>query len=257
MMRLALFAASAIMLAAVPGAARAERLTIALSTPEVQISSNFTGIAITIFGVIENEPGTAPPVGPYDVAVLVLGPPQTVVARRKDSVVGVWVNRASETIVGAPAFYALHTSAELAAIAKPATLGRLGLGFDNIAFTYQGRAGVNDPAAAEFRAAYVRLKEKAGLFSQETAVDFIGGTVFRTTTWLPANIPVGRYTVLVYLFAGEALIAHAEDSITVSKTGVEQLIPAFAHSQALIYGLVCVGLAVFVGWLGGVIFRRD
>jgi hypothetical protein len=31
----------------------------------------------------------------------------------------------------------------------------------------------------------------------------------------------------------------------------------FAHSQALAYGLIVVALALFIGWLGGVIFRRD
>ncbi len=31
----------------------------------------------------------------------------------------------------------------------------------------------------------------------------------------------------------------------------------FAHSQALLYGLICVALALVTGWLGGVIFRRD
>ncbi len=32
---------------------------------------------------------------------------------------------------------------------------------------------------------------------------------------------------------------------------------AFARSQSLLYGLICVVLALTIGWLGGVIFRRD
>jgi uncharacterized protein (TIGR02186 family) len=251
----AILAAALVLFAA--SAARAERVTIAVSTPEVAIGSNFNGAPITVFGVIEGEAPGAAPTGPHDVAVVVLGPPETVVARRKDRFLGAWINRASETIVDAPAFYALNTSTELVAISTPATLDRLGLGLDNIPFTYEGRPAINDPAAAEFRAAYVRLKEKAGLFSQQVAVDFIGETIFRTTAWLPANVPVGRHTVLVYLFSANALIAHAEDSIMVSKTGVDQLVPTFARSESLIYGLLCAALAIFVGWLGGVIFRRD
>ncbi len=256
-MRIAAFAAAAVIVAAPLATARAENLTIAVSTPEVQISSEFTGTGVTIFGVIGTGHGLPAPGSAYGIAALVLGPPQDAVVRRKDNVLGVWINDASETFVRAPAFYALDSSVQRDALAKPATLERLGLGFDNIAFTYANRAAVNDPAAAEFRAAYIRLKQKAGLFSQQTAVDFIGDNIFRTTTWLPANTPVGRYTVLVYLFSNQALIAHAEDSITVSKAGVEQAIPIFAHSQALIYGLICAALAMSIGWLGGVIFRRD
>jgi hypothetical protein len=32
---------------------------------------------------------------------------------------------------------------------------------------------------------------------------------------------------------------------------------SFAQNQSLIYGLICAALAVFIGWAGGVIFRRD
>ena len=31
----------------------------------------------------------------------------------------------------------------------------------------------------------------------------------------------------------------------------------FARNQSLLYGLICVALALIVGWLGGVVFRRD
>jgi uncharacterized protein (TIGR02186 family) len=257
MMRFSVFAASAVIIAASVGEAHAEDLTIAVSTPEVQISSNFAGTGVTIFGVIGTGQGALLPGGPYDIAVLVLGPPQDVVTRRKDNVLGIWINDAAETFMGAPTFYALDTSVARDALAEPPTLERLGLGFDNIAFTHENRTAVNDAAAADFRAAYIRLKQKAGLFSEQANVEFIGDNIFRTTTWLPANTPAGRYTVLVYLFSNQALIAHAEGSITVSKAGLEQVIPAFARSQALIYGLICAALGMFVGWLGGVIFRRD
>jgi hypothetical protein len=63
--------------------------------------------------------------------------------------------------------------------------------------------------------------------------------------------------VLAYLFTGQTLVAAAESSFTVSKIGVEQAVATFAAGQPLIYGVLCVALALFAGWLGGVIFRRD
>ena len=54
-----------------------------------------------------------------------------------------------------------------------------------------------------------------------------------------------------------ALIARAAERMTVSKTGFEETMSNFAHNQALIYGLICVVLGVTIGWLAGVIFRRD
>ncbi len=249
-------ATAAIMLTAAIGTAHAEKLTIAVSTPEVQISSNFSGTSITVFGVVEPDAATVSRVGRYEVAVLVLGPARTVVARRKDRIVGIWTNWAAETIIGAPTFYALDSSDEIDAITTPVVLDRLALGFDNIPFAFRG-TDVNDPDTAEFRAAFLRLKEKAGLFSEATDVAFIGDTIFRSITWLPANTPTGRYSVLAYLFSGQSLVAHAEDTLFVTQTGFDQMMTAFAHGHALIYGLFCAGIAVFVGWLGGVIFRRD
>ncbi|MEJ0096883.1 MAG: TIGR02186 family protein [Bauldia sp.] len=63
--------------------------------------------------------------------------------------------------------------------------------------------------------------------------------------------------MLAYLFSGGALVAHAEDGFVISKSGAEGSIAAFARSQSLVYGIICAGLALFIGWAGGVIFRRD
>ncbi|CAN5163682.1 TIGR02186 family protein [soil metagenome] len=238
-------------------AARAERLTVALSSPEVQINSSFSGAALTVFGVIERDASTLSRTGSYDVAVVLVGPPETVVARRKEHVLGIWANRGAQTIAGVPALYSLSSSAKLDLVATSTVLSRLQVGYDNIAFRFEGDPTLNDPVAKDFRDAFIRLKEKAGLYHQQVGVNFIGDTIFRTTLFLPANIPVGRYTAEAYLFSGQSLVARAEDTLRVSKTGVEDNLFNFAHGQSLIYGLLCVLTALVVGWLGGVIFRRD
>ena len=234
----------------------AEELTIALSTQKVEISSNFAGGEVTLFGVI--EPGVFRPGRPrgYDIVVTLLGPPENVVVRRKDRVLGVWVNRASKT-VGAPSFYALRSSAPTATIAEQDILRELALGLDNFRFAYQGRVIVKDPLVEEFRQAYLRLKSEAGLFTEAPEVAFIGDSIFRTTVSLPANIPVGRYTALVHLFSGGVHLAKAQESLSVIRIGTERLMFDFSRNQSLIYGLISVALALFIGWLGGVIFRRD
>ena len=250
------YAILVLLAAAMAGAAPAyaERLTVAVSTPQVQITSNFAGVTVTTFGVIEGADELSLIAG-YQVAAVVIGPPQTLVERRKDRVVGIWANRATVTIIGAPSFYALDTSAPLEAIAPPATLARLGLGFDNLGLSF-----ADTPTAVEqreFQNAFVRLQQQAGLYTAGTGVQFIGDTIFRSNTFLPANIPDGRYTVLAYLFSNQTLIAAAQSSFTVSKTGFEQTVASFAVGQSLIYGLLTVAISIFIGWLGGVIFRRD
>ena len=236
--------------------AHAERLTIAVSSPEVKIDSSFTGTTLTVFGVVEKDAAAAASPD-YKVAVLVIGPGESVVARRQDRVLGIWLNHAAQLILRPPSFYSLSTTDPLDTLAKPAVLDRLGIGFENIPFAYEGHPTINDPAVDEFRAAYLRLKQKQGLFNQEIGVNFLGDLIFRAGVHLPANIATGRYTVLAYLFADGELIANGQDSVEVSTTGFEATMAAFAHSQSLLYGIICAALALFIGWLGGVIFRRD
>src|SRR5262249_3213890 len=114
------------------------------------------------------------------------------------------------------------------------------------------------PDAAEFREAFLRIKENAGLYNQnEDAVEFIGDNVFRTTIWVPANAPVGFYRVSVFLFGDGAMLARTDQSFRISKTGFEQYISVFSREKSFVYGFLCVLLALATGWLGGVIFRRD
>ena len=244
---------------ATTGAARAERLTMALSTTAVDISASFTGTQITVFGVIERDDPLAelPLDANYKVAVLLFGPRHSVVAREKDRVLGIWVNRQAQTIINPPSVYLLSTSVDLPQLAAPTVLETLQIGFDNIAFVFEGRATVNDAAAIEFRDAFLRLKEEQRLYGEDVGVGFIGNLVFRATLRLPASIPVGDYAAVAYLFSGDELVARAEDRIVISKTGFEATMASFARTQSLPYGILIVALALAIGWLGGVIFRRD
>lgn len=240
----------------VAGAPRAETLVVTLSTSEVQISSNFTGDSVAVFGAIEPDPGTAPLPGDYDVAVVLRGPDQDVVTRRKEHFLGVWVNRAAATLDDLPAFYAVHSTRPLAEIADAETLRGLELGLDNIAI--EPLEPLDPATASDFAAAFRRLKAEEELYVEAApAVIRVGASVFQTNFVLPAHIPIGAYEARVYLFRGGTLINEAGGTLTVSKTGFEQLLFVAAQRQPLLYGAAAVVLALLIGWLAGVIFRRD
>jgi len=157
------------------------------------------------------------------------------------------------TIGGAPSYYALRTSGETDTIAGAEVLQRLQIGLSRVAIGLDEQ----NPDLAEFRDAYVHLKEKSGVYSEKTDVRFLAPQIFRTGAFLPANTPVGRYVVLAYLCSGGNLVAHAQDYFVVTKSGLEGDIANFARERSLAYGILCAALALLVGWAGGVIFRRD
>jgi len=239
-----------------PAGATAETLVTALSTAEVRISSNFTGDQVTVFGAIGRDAATISRASGYDLVVVMRGPPEAVVVWRKERLLGIWVNRASRTFAPVPSFYALRANRPLPEIASEVLLARLELGTAYLMAAASGPGSV--AAATPFQQALVRLNEDNALFNQDDAgIELLGEDIFRTTIALPANVPDGLYSVEVYLFSDSVLLAQAKQALTISKSGFEQVLSGFARDQALIFGVGCVAIALAIGWLGGVIFRRD
>ena len=247
---------AALFIATVP--ASAEHLIIALSTSDIRIDSDFTGNAITVFGVIERDAATVSRASTCDIAVVVRGPSEPVVARRKEPLLFLWMNRASMTFASAPTFYSVSSTRPLDEMATSTALHRFGIGFDSIELRTLESGDAE--TAAEFRKAFIRLRKEDGLYSEFAGgVDFIGTSesVFRSAAWIPSNAPDGRYIVEVYLFSGSVFLAKEQVVLNVTKVGFEHFMFEASHNNALVYGLACVLLALFTGWLACVVFRRD
>ena len=60
----------------------------------------------------------------------------------------------------------------------------------------------------EFQQALIRNKQRAGLYTEyQGNIAFLGNRLFRTDLWIPANAPVGTYTVSVYLIRDNDLVS--------------------------------------------------
>jgi uncharacterized protein (TIGR02186 family) len=232
--------------------AAADRLIATLSTSDVKITSNFTGTGVTVFGAIERDAGSPPQPQEPGIVVVVRGPPQTVIMRQKERWVALWINRSARTIPDAPAFYALHSNRALGEVASAAELDKYQIGLSHLAL---GPPGV---PPGEFEDAFLRLKQQGGLYSEQIGtVVMPGAGIFQATVQIPANVPVGLYTATVYLFEKGGLSARADGNFTIAKSGFEQFMFTLAHQRALFYGVATAVLALIIGWLAGVIFRRD
>jgi uncharacterized protein (TIGR02186 family) len=242
-----------------PDCLRAETLVAVPSTSVVNISSNFSGTDITVFGSIERDRSTISRASDYHLAVMVFGPRETVVTRRKERSFGIWINRSSRTYVEVPSFYAALTSVPITQVATPEVLRRYQVGIEHLLLPERlPEEFSEDVGHAEFRAAFLRLKLRSGLYQDlPGGVSFLTNTLFRATVPIPANVPVGAYRIQVVLFQEGVPLAEQSFPITVSKTGFEQFMYDIAFAQPILYGLLTVLVALFTGWLAGVIFRRD
>lgn len=245
----------ALALALVPSAAAAQSLVLSLSAPTVIIRSNFTGATVVLFGIIESEGGAPAARGGYDLVVTVASPPHNLVARRKAKIGGMWLNAESRTFIGVPDFFALLANRPLATIADPAQLQRLGLTPETR--LKPGAAAAAEPELAAFQSELLRLKTSERLWViQPNGVDFITPSLFRATIPLPAHVPTGLFKVRATLFRGGRVVAQADDSLVVTKSGFEDQVAQWAENDALLYGIGSALLAVLFGFLASVAFRR-
>jgi uncharacterized protein (TIGR02186 family) len=233
-------------LQAVAGGLRAQPLVVDLSSHLIAITTGFTGTEVVLFGAVE-QPG--------DVVVAVRGPEGPVTVRRKERLLGMWVNGSSVTFSGVPGFYAIASSKPLEDVAPRDQLVRQRIGLDQLAFTPVGT--ISDTARAIFHAALLREKQQAGLFPIVPGrVLFVGRQLFRTNVSFPPDVPTGAYQVSVYLFRNGQLVGAQTTPLLVSQSGVSADVQDFAYRRSFVYGAVAVLIALVAGWLGSFLFRR-
>lgn len=246
-------------LIAAPGA-RAEGLVASLSEHLVSITSSFTGSDILVFGAVgEFDDPTVSPFETFDIAIVVRGPPDTVVARRKEHVAGIWVNRRSVVFRDVPGYYAVASTGPLREIATEEVLARHQIGTGFMRFALSKPSGADDPVAVgDYQSAVIRNRMREELYRQEPgAVTFLGERLFRWTVKLPATVPVGNYKVEVYLLRGGQIVSAQFAPLFVYKTGFERRVFGLAHNWPLFYGLAAVLIALAAGWLANRVFGQD
>lgn len=258
MRRAVLYLASALFVSAATPAA-AERLVVSLSNHRVAVTSNFVGEDLVLFGTIEPDRPRGNLRNAYDLVVTVTGPTQSFRTRRKERVLGIWVNVDLREFLRVPSYLAILSDRPVAEIAKPDTLRSLQVGLNHVILTQRIGADFADTVPDDpFRVAFVKLEAQNGQYRElSTAVTFLTPTVFRAAIPLPANAPTGSYAIDVKLFADGALVARTNSALEVIKTGLEQYVADAAQNYGLLYGIGAALMALFIGWFGSVVFRRD
>ena len=216
-----------------------------LSKHLVAITTGFSGTSVLLFGAIES---------PGDVVVVVRGPGQTDMVRRKQREAGIWINSGEAEIADAPSFYQVAANRPLAAVTTPEVLARHRIGLDNLNLAVD----VHDQLPADdYRQALIRLKQKRNLYGDQiTPISFLGSRLFRTEVALPANVPVGTYSVEVYFFRDGKEVSSQITPLTISKIGIGAEVFDFAHDYGAAYGIMAIAVAALAGWLAALAFRK-
>jgi len=242
------FALTALMLLSLrPCPAAANELVADLSDHLVEITMGFEGAELLLFGAVEGE---------GDVVVLVHGPTENLTVRRKDKVGPIWMNRGEMSFVGVPAFYRVMSTQVPSGWLPETVRERQQIGVEHLRLP----PGDGKAAAAEtrvFHDALIRNKEALGHYSHEVGVvKMLSERLFRTDVSFPTNVPVGNYTVEVFLIQDGKVVSAQTTPLYIKKTGVLAEIFFFAHDYAAVYGILAIIFAVLAGLGANALFRK-
>jgi len=237
--------------------AAAERLVTSVSTHRVLITSNFSGAELVLFGAIDDAPANVQ-IGAYDVVVSVRGPARSFVTRRKERVLGLWVNAASREFDQVPSYLAVMSNKPIAEIGPPELLRRYRIGLVYNVLPPTANDMAEAPPEDSFRAAFLRVKTNEGAYiADPKGVTFLTPRFFRAAVPVPGTAQTGDYQVETLLVAKGAMLAQQQTAIEVVKTGFEAVVAQEARSHRFFYGLGVALLALVTGLVATLLFRHD
>ncbi len=218
-----------------PALAAAQDVNVDMAQSRVEITTGFTGSHVTLYGVRKRA---------GELAVIIQGPQRKMSVRRKDSVMGAWFNLETYRFNDVPIFYDYALTA-----AFPQKLARE----NNIGVwpeRFPAKGHEEDEELLSFQQALIRNKRAQGLYPEEPkAIEFMDDQFFKVSFDLPANVPVGEYVIDTYYARGGRILARESRAISVEQVGASANLKAFSRQNGFVYGLVCVFMAVFAGWI--------
>ena len=221
--------------------ARAERLIASVSNHRVTITPDYAGEELVLFGSVERDADTPPNRGPYDIVVTVSGPRMTMLTRRKEKRLGIWLNADSREFINVPSYLAVFSN-------RP-SISKYGMPVC---------VCTRSASEAKVPAPFGRLRPEPGLYREASnALAFLTPTLFRVGIPLPPEVPIGTYDVDIKLFANGALITRTDTAFEIAKVGFEQFVADAARRHGWLYGIATAIMALMTGWLASIIFRKD
>ncbi len=215
-----------------------DKLVLALADEYVDITTNFSGREVVVFGI--NETGG-------DLAVTLTGPRVYTIIRKKGQALGIWANVRAVGFGNVPLYYDYAVNRNVTSLSSSENLQRDGLGIN--AMKYEARARLAENEARPFHEALIRHKQQKNFFSYAPkSIDYTGGKLFKVVFKLPPDVPTGEYVVKAMAYKGGEKISEEKAYLQIRQVGFSAQLYRYAHEHSFLYGLGVVFFAVFFGY---------
>lgn len=237
----------AALVAGYPPSGSAAEPAVTVTPADVGMGLLYQGATLQVHGRI--------PAG-ADAVLLCVGADGKLVLKHKGKVWGLlWMNTGEVVFERVPTVYLLQTSTDLASLAPPEALVRLGIGYPALEERAMAGGGEDSGWFPEL----VRLKERERVFGVAEGVlrpepQQYGRAVVDSTFFLPARVPAATYDVRLYSFRDQAGVLVGSATATLRQVGTTSFVASMARRRGLLYGIVAVLVAMAAGLFTGLVF---
>jgi uncharacterized protein (TIGR02186 family) len=240
------------------GLAPAQELVVTLSTREVAIHSNFTGAEITAFGLIERDVRQVTRAAPFDVLITVKGPNGEVTLHQKDRLGPIWLTADRRRFQQVPLYFSTLSARPVAEITDSTTAQRLKASFIDYLPEIPSLRAEQELEEASFREALLRIRRNEGaVLDDPKGVTMVRPNLFSAQIRLPGKAPTGLYLVNIAVLSEGVLLRQAQAGFVVRKVGFDAAIANAARTVPWLYAILTILMAILLGWISNLIFRRD
>jgi uncharacterized protein (TIGR02186 family) len=232
-----------------------EKVVTAASKNLVEIGLSYKGDQIHFFGVS--------PIKDCDLIIrLTAEKSEEVKLSVKGRVGPFWMTVKQYDVTDAPFIYKLHSTKPVDQIVSPETAQELELGYVAVQKKMQMHLSRGDAAPDDADKVFkglVKIKEDANLYNIVTdpkRLEITEGRLFKHYFRFPPAATEGRYVVESFAFVQGQLVGYGKDVIEIKKVGVEAWMTSVSQHHPLLFGLMAVFIAMAVGLLVGMIFKK-
>lgn len=217
-----------------------EHIVTDLVVDHIDITTGFNGAELDIYGV-------RPVNG--DVVIIVRGPDRDMTVRRKEKTVAGWRYGKEVTFDHMPSFYRVAATRSPEEMLPEEQLLLHEIGLPSLEFKPHDDES-NKTVLDTFKQAFIRNQEGKELISQHIIpITPLGERFFKTTFYLPHNVPVGTYAIVVFYMQDNQIVDTNRHELFVAQVGTNSDIKLFAEDRPFSYGALCVVLALTAGWI--------
>ncbi|MEJ2590315.1 MAG: TIGR02186 family protein [Candidatus Thiodiazotropha sp.] len=226
-------------------AATSEHLVTQLDVDRVEVTTRYQGQRILLFGAV--------PVG-SQVIVKMVSPVQEVELSHKTRIGPLWLQGGHLTVFGAPDLVYLVSSSPLDRLFDFGQRETLGLTLQS---ALKNAVTRGDAALeSDWQQAFLHLKQTHRRYLEDgQAVELKDDRLFYAHMDLPADSPLGRYRLSIYLVRNGKVVRRQEATLEVQEVSLESWVSRMVHDHPWLFGVFFTLGVMLLGFVLGVVLR--